>query len=82
MDERHTLKPGESFVEVLNEIKQANLRADFILDRNGLERASGFITEITAQASTPFVILSTGEKIIINEIAGVNGIFRDDFSTC
>lgn len=82
MDQRITLKKNEKFDALLQQIKSDNESARLLYDDNGMERAEGMIKELNLQAKEPFIILDNDQKIIIENILGVNGIFKDDYTEC
>ena len=82
MDQRITLKKNEKFDALLQQIKSANESARLLYDDNGMERAEGMIKELNLQAEKPFILLDNNHKIIIENILGVNGMFKDDYTEC
>lgn len=82
MDQRLTLKTNEKFDEMLQQLLQQEEPVRVLYDDNGIERANGMIGKIELTGEKRFVILTTGQKILIDSIIGVNGIFKDDYTEC
>lgn len=82
MDNRTTLKTGQSFLDLLLELQKDNTKAAMLLDCNGLIREEGIISEVVMNEPQPYLKLQSGLKIVISTIAAVNGIFLPDYSEC
>lgn len=82
MDNRTTLKTGQSFLDLLLQLQKDNTKAAMLLDCNGLVRAEGMITEVVMNDSVPYLKLQSGLKIDLSTIVAVNGIFLSDYSEC
>lgn len=82
MDLRTTLSVGESFLEILIDLKASGGKAEMILDINGLERAEGVIQQIYPEGSNPYIELQDGRTIAEKTIIALNGMFRLEYSGC
>lgn len=82
MDQRTTLGSNQNFLQLLQDIMDEDKIAYLLFDCMGMERAEGRILEIAAKAIPAYILLENHQKVLIEEIIGVNGIFRDDFSEC
>ncbi len=82
MDNRTTLKSGQSFLDLLMQLQNDNIKASMLLDCNGMIRAEGMISEIVMSDIAPYLKLQSGEKIDLSAIVAVNGIFSPDYSEC
>lgn len=82
MDIRNTLSVGEDFLPVLADCKAGKVKAEMIIDRNGLERAEGFLKNVYYQDSDPFIELEDGTIIQVKTIVAVNGLFLPSYSEC
>lgn len=78
MDCRITLDPKDSFLEMLMLCKEENRTAEMLMDINGLERAGGHIQSIEGGE----VMLESGQRIVINTIVALNGIFAESYAGC
>lgn len=82
MDNRTTLKTGQTFLDLLLQLQKVNTKAAMLLDCNGLVRAEGIISEVVMNDSVPYLKLQNGLKINLSTIVAVNGIFLSDYSEC
>ncbi|WP_460686865.1 hypothetical protein [Niabella aquatica] len=82
MDQRDTLKPGESFDVLLQETLNNHERVRLLYDNNGLMRIEGIIRELNLECKNPYVILQDGQQIFMESIIAVNGRFRDNYTEC
>ncbi|HRG51742.1 MAG TPA: hypothetical protein PLL00_02825 [Bacteroidia bacterium] len=82
MDNRTTLKTGQTFLDLLLQLQKVNTKAAMLLDCNGLVRAEGIISEVVMNDSVPYLKLQSGLKINLSTIVAVNGIFLSDYSEC
>lgn len=82
MDNRTTLKTGQSFLDLLLQLQKDNTKAAMLLDWNGLIRAEGIISEISMNDTQLYLKLQSGLKINLSTIVAVNGIFLSDYSEC
>ncbi|WP_353718847.1 hypothetical protein [Dyadobacter sp. 676] len=82
MDIRNTLSVGEDFLPMLADCKERKVKAEMILDRNGLERAEGFVKNILNQSADPAIELEDGTVIQLKTIVAVNGLFLPSYSEC
>ena len=82
MDNRTTLKTGQSFLDLLLQLQKDNTKAAMLLDCKGLKREEGIISEVVMNDTQPYLKLQSGLKIVISTIVAVNGIFLPDYSEC
>ncbi|MBS1949348.1 MAG: hypothetical protein JST47_16435 [Bacteroidetes bacterium] len=82
MDQRQTLKINERIIDLLRPIMQNNEIARMLYDDSGIVRAEGRLATIDEHDVKPYIILSTGQKIFIDSIIAVNGIFKNDYTEC
>jgi hypothetical protein len=84
MDKRETFDNLEKLKAILDKLRQAQEKANLLLDQGGLTRMEGFISFIDEQPElgTTTVTLDGGTKILLNQIVAVNGQFRSDYSEC
>lgn len=82
MDRRTTLRIGESFLNIITECMQRQETAAILYDDNGITRAHGKIVEISIAQEPPTFRLDSGEKININAVVAINGIFSDNYNEC
>ncbi|MBN8672867.1 MAG: hypothetical protein J0L56_01970 [Chitinophagales bacterium] len=82
MDNRTTLKTGQSFLDLLLQLQKDNTKAAMLLDCNGLIREEGIINEVVMNDTQPFLKLQSGLKIVVSTIVAVNGLFLPDYSEC
>jgi hypothetical protein len=82
MDLRTTLSINESFLAMLTDCKNRGAKAEMILDVEGLVRVEGLINELYPDASTPYLELQNGTKVLVNTIVALNGVFLPEFSEC
>ncbi len=82
MDNRTTLKTGQSFLELLLQLQKSNTKAAMLLDCNGLKREEGIISEVVTTDNHPYLKLQSGLKIDLSTIVAINGIFLPDYSEC
>lgn len=82
MDNRTTLKTGQTFLDLLLQLQKVNTKAAMLLDCNGLVRAEGIISEVVMNDSVPYLKLQSGLKINLSTIVAVNEIFLSDYSEC
>ncbi|TCJ12105.1 hypothetical protein EPD60_16255 [Flaviaesturariibacter flavus] len=85
MDHRLTFASLDELKNIVSGIQQSKTKASLLLDRAGLTRMEGTITDVeedkTAPDRTAFRITG-GERIALNEVIAINGIFRSDYSEC
>ncbi len=82
MDERCTLPVNGDFTQIITQLIAEKGHADFIIDNNGLERASGIIISISQTGAHPEILLNNGVLISVNSIIAINGIFKSDYTCC
>lgn len=83
MDERITFTDNQ-LLSILLDIYQQEEKAAFMIDDHGLMNVEGIITNVE-QNNDPAksrIIINTGREILLENIMGVNGNFRTDFTTC
>ena len=84
MDQRQTFKDSDQLFSYITDIFQRQQHASLLIDRNGLERVEGKITSIDPHTDVDKTIFLVNDTIpvSINEIVGINGLFRSDYSEC
>lgn len=78
MDKRETMGTDKNFTTMLQELLASGQKASMLVDHEGLGRMEGVI----AKLEPPYVELQSGERIAMDTIMAINGVFKDDFSTC
>jgi len=78
MDCRVTIGAKENFPDLLRRCMEENMKAEMLLDKNGLERAGGYVKSLDNEK----VILEDGQEIELQYIVAVNGIFAESYSGC
>lgn len=78
MDCRITIGPEENFPAMLKHCMEENIKAEMLLDINGLERAGGYVKSLSNEK----VVLEDGRQIELKFIVAVNGIFAESYSGC
>jgi len=82
MDIRNTLSVGEDFLPILTDCQERKVKVEMIVDRNGLERAEGFLKNICPHSPDPFIELEHGMIVQLTAIVAVNGLFLPSYSEC
>ena len=82
MDMRETVVDQQSFLYMLQTLKEENKKVFLLYDEQGLTRAEGFITAFMPVDERAAVMLDNGMTIPVRSIVAVNGIFLSDYSTC
>ena len=84
MDIRQTFASTEELSEILTDLKATNADVAMLIDRDGLFRAAGKITDIRADdlKGGITVLLNEDSAYLLTDIVAVNGIFRSDYSEC
>jgi len=81
MDKRETFDTTDSLKAILAGLYQQKQKASFLIDKDGLTRLEGTITDIQQQGDG-ITIMVGDMPIAIEQIIAVNGIFRDDYTEC
>ncbi|MEJ7626899.1 MAG: hypothetical protein WKF35_08550 [Ferruginibacter sp.] len=84
MDQRETFNNPEQLLTIVSTNYRQKLPSAFLIDNGGLERMEGIITAIEeGQNINKFKIIIAGKnEILLEQIIGINGIFRSDYSEC
>ncbi len=82
MECRITLNKDDNFLETLTLCMREKQMVNMILDNGGLVRVSGLIKSIRTDNTSPYLELEDGQKIELNTIVAVNGLFSDSYSEC
>lgn len=84
MDQRETFNNPEQLLTIVSSIFQQKLPSAFLIDKAGLERMEGIITAIEEgdNINKTKIIVASKNEILLEQIIGVNGIFRSDYSEC
>lgn len=80
MDKRETFDSTDSLKNILAGLYQQKQKASFLIDKNGLTRLEGLITDI--QQGDNASITVGDNQIALEQIIAVNGIFRGDYTEC
>lgn len=84
MDQRETFNNPEQLLTIVSTIYRQKLPSAFLIDNGGLERMEGLITAIVEgeNINKTKIIVASKNEILPEQIIGVNGIFRSDYSEC
>ena len=82
MDSRKTLVSSGTFIEMLSGCKDRNEKAAMLVDQEGIERREGLIKEIVTNVNEPYIEMDNGDKILLNIIIALNGVFVSSYSEC
>lgn len=84
MNQRQTFKDAQQLFSFVSQIFQQQECASLLIDRNGLERAEGTITDINPndKVEEASIVLGGNNTILIKEIMGINGVFRSEYAEC
>ena len=84
MDQRETFNNPEQLLTIVSTIYQQKLPSAFLIDNSGLERMEGIITAIEEgqNINKTKIIVAGKHEILLEQIIGINGIFRSDYSEC
>lgn len=78
MDKRETFADIRELKKILMGCIESKRHSDLLIDQGGITRFSGIIKAIEGDAC----IFHNGEKIKLENIIAVNGIFQADYSEC
>lgn len=81
MDRRETFDSTDSLKNILAGLYQQKQKASFLIDKNGLTRMEGLITNMQEQGDN-ITITVGNDPISLEQIIAVNGIFRGDYTEC
>lgn len=81
-DTRQTIPDGVSFSGQLVALLESKGAAGLLYEDGGMTRANGVITKLYKEDGREWLELDGGQKIAVDTIYALNGIFRSDFSTC
>ena len=82
MDSRATLNVNETFLHILEKLALSKTKAAMLLDCKGILRAEGIIDKIMTGDKRPYLLMTSGNKIAIETIIAVNGIFSPEYTEC
>ncbi len=84
MDQRETFNNAEQLLTIVSTIHRQKLSSAFLIDKGGLERIEGIITAIEERQNInkTKIIVAGKNEILLEQIIGINGIFRSDYSEC
>ena len=82
MDCRVTLNAKETFVEMLTAAHQSGQKVSLLIDENGITRAEGIIRAMHIGEASPFIELDNGNKVQLNKLVAVNGVFLPAYGEC
>lgn len=81
-DRRKTLAHNASFYSIVAECFNRGQSVHLLYDQGGLQRASGRVIRIDPPGPQCTFTLHSGQRIQLNSLIAVNGVFADDFSEC
>lgn len=84
MEQRETFNSPEQLFELISTVYRQKQRSSFLIDNGGLERMGGTITGIEEDQNInkTKITVAGNNEILLEQIIGVNGIFRSDYSEC
>ncbi len=84
MDQRETFNNPEQLFELISTVYRQKQPSSFLIDNGGLERMGGTITGIEEDQNInkTKIKVAGNNEILLEQIIGVNGIFRSDYSEC
>ena len=82
MDSRNTLRSDEDFLRVLESFAVSKTKVAMLLYNNGMIRSEGIVDEIVIENQHPFLLMTDGNKIAVEKVVAVNGIFSPEYSEC
>ena len=84
MDKRETFNNPEQLLTIVSTIYQQKRQSAFLIDNIGLARMEGKITAIdeNRNINKTKITIAGKDEILLEQIIGVNGIFRSDYSEC
>lgn len=82
MDCRLTLKTSETFLDLLNASAQKKEKVNLLIDENGMTRMEGLIRAMHNNKGIVSIEMENGDKIELNKIIAVNGIFLPEYGEC
>ncbi|MBW7913799.1 MAG: hypothetical protein H3C54_08935 [Taibaiella sp.] len=85
MDQRQTFSNLAELKAILQHDDFRGFIAHLIIDRDGLTRMSGYITDVEATMDGHNfikIVNNVSTVICLTEIVAVNGLFRSDYSEC
>ncbi|MCS6991931.1 MAG: hypothetical protein NZL95_08730 [Chitinophagales bacterium] len=81
-DQRKTLDCGSNFYDMLHSCFVAQEPVRLLYDKGGMQRAEGIIQHIDPPGPESSIKLTNGQRIAINDIVAVNGVFSDEYTEC
>jgi hypothetical protein len=82
MDQRQTFADSAELLRFLIELFKDGRQAALLVDSGGLERMQGMIAMVSEDGKYITLSSNTQHPVPVQEIVGVNGIFRGDYSEC
>lgn len=84
MDQRQVFNNDEELLSFVTLMSNQKLKAFLLIDRAGLTRVEGVITSIIEKddIENTSIRIDNRDTICLNEIIGINGLFRSDYSEC
>jgi len=84
MDQRETFDNPQRLLALVMNAHQQKQPSAFLLDNDGLQRIEGIITSIEKQQNINNTKITVADKdeILLEQIIGINGVFRSDYSEC
>jgi hypothetical protein len=84
MDQRTTFKDVDQLMDIINVVFKEKAKASFIIDKEGLTRMEGLITNVEHNTSSARTVvhLQPSNYFHLDEVIAINGIFRSDYSEC
>jgi hypothetical protein len=84
MEHQFTFNTQAQLNTIINKCYSGQENLNLIVDNGGLVRKQGLITAIIHLSvdAENYILLNYEEKVYIDQIVAVNGIFREDYSEC
>ena len=84
MDQRETFNSAEQLFGIVSTNFQAKKPASLLIDNGGLQRIEGTITAIekNVDLNKTNLTVAGNYKFLLEQIIGINGVFRSDYSEC
>jgi len=81
-DTRQTIPDGAGFFDQLATLLESKGTAGLLYEDSGVTRANGIITRLYKEDGRDWLELNGEQKIAVDTIYALNGIFRSDYSEC
>lgn len=84
MDQRETFSNADQLFSIVSTIYQQKQRGAFLIDAGGITRVEGEITAVEKNADINKSVIRIDKSgiILFEQIIGVNGVFRSDYTEC